>query len=60
MDLDFHTARRLELSALAEEIENSDRPTRVKVIRLKHIRDEMTKLINETEAAIEAIEGPKV
>jgi len=56
MDIDFHTARRLELAALAEEIENSDRPSRVKVIRLKHIRDEMSKLVAETEAAIEAIE----
>ena len=56
MDLDLRTARRLELSALADDIENSDRPTRVKVIRMKHIREEMTKLLDETEAAIAAIE----
>jgi hypothetical protein len=60
MDLDAQIARREELSALADEIENSDRPTRVKIIRLKHIRDEMSKLIEQTDAAIgEAIEKAK-
>jgi hypothetical protein len=52
MDFDYHVARRMELSALADEIENSDRPSRVKVIRMKHIRDELSKLLVETEARI--------
>lgn len=57
MDIDAQIARRKELTALADEIENSDRPTRIKMIRLKHVRDEMTKLIVQMDAAIEAIEG---
>jgi hypothetical protein len=60
MDADLFAARREELSALADEVENSDRPTRVKIIRLRHLRDEMTKLISQAEAAIdEEIEKAK-
>lgn len=54
---DQFAARREELTALADEIENSDRPSRVKIVRLKHIRDEMSKLIAETDAAIDKLES---
>jgi hypothetical protein len=64
MDIDLFTARRKELTALADEIETSDRPTRVKMIRLRHIRNEMVKLrdqaLKQIDASIEeAIEKAK-
>jgi hypothetical protein len=59
MDIDLITSRRRELAALADEIEKSDRPTRVKIIRLNHICNELEALLAQTSAAIEAVEKAK-
>jgi hypothetical protein len=54
MDLVELIARRRELNALADEIlKNTERPTRVKLIRLTHIRNEMKALLAEMDAALD-------
>jgi hypothetical protein len=54
MDLVELIARRRELNALADDIlKNTERPTRVKLIRLTHIRNEMKALLAEMDAALE-------
>jgi hypothetical protein len=46
-------SRRKELSSLADDIESSDRPVRVKIIRLRHLRNEMDSLAKRLDAEIE-------
>ena len=54
MDLVELIARRRELNALADDIlKNTERPTRVKLIRLTHIRNEMKALLAEMDATLE-------
>jgi hypothetical protein len=54
MDLVELIARRRELNALADDIlKSTERPTRVKLIRLTHIRNEMKALLAEMDATLE-------
>jgi hypothetical protein len=54
MDVDELIARRRELTALADEIQKStERPVRVKLIRLTYIRNELKALLAEMDAVIE-------
>ena len=56
MDAEQLIARSKELTALADEIQNSDRPIRVKLVRLNHIRKEMRAVMEQLGMTIEEIE----